>query len=145
MRTYLPLALLTFVLVSCGKEPVAPPVAEQPVTKPVTFEVFAAKDYSHPIYSNVLVDVNLGISLIDKKTGKSTTVWDTAFSRRNLNLYPQLADKYVVEKIVPVLESTQIINVGYWLRYDTDGQLQQQGSGEGVNQWTKNFRQPVAL
>lgn len=145
MRTNLPLALLAFVVVSCGKEPVAPPVAEQPVSKTITFEVFAAKDYSDPIYSNVLVDVNLGISIIDKKSGKSTTVWDTTFTRRKLNLYPQQADKYVVEKNVPVLESTQLVHVGYWLRYDTDGQVQQQGSGEGVNQWIKNFRQPVAL
>lgn len=145
MRTCLPLAFLAFLLVSCGKEPIAPPVAEQPVTKTITFEVFAAKDYSPGIYSNVLVDVNLGISIIDKKTGTSTTVWDTTFSRRKLNLYPQQADKYVVEKNIPVLESTQLINVGYWLRYDTDGQIQQQGSGEGVNQWIKNFRQYVAL
>jgi hypothetical protein len=120
-------------------------VAEQPVTKTVTFEVFAAKDYSQQIYSNVLVDVNLGISIIDKKTGTSTTVWDTTFSRRNLNLFPQQANRYVVEKNIPVLESTQLVNVGYWLRYDTEGQVQQQGSSEGINQWIKSYRQLVAL
>lgn len=145
MRTYLPIALLALVLVSCRKEPVAPPVAEQPITKTVTFQVFAAKDYSHPIYANAVADVYLGVSAADLKTGKSAIVWDTTFTRRNLNLYPQHSDMYVVEKSIPVYESKEMLNAGYWIRYDTDGMIQQQGSGEGVIRGMKSLRMEVSL
>ncbi|HEY1115341.1 MAG TPA: hypothetical protein VGE66_17335, partial [Chitinophagaceae bacterium] len=132
MRTYLPLGFTAFLLAACGKEPVKPPVAEQPVTKTVTFQVFAATDYSHPVYASTVVDVNLGISSVDLKTGKSTVVWDTTFLRRQLNLFPQHSDMYVVEKNIPVYESKEMLNAGHWVRYDTDGMVKQEGTGEGL-------------
>lgn len=145
MRTYLPLALTAFLLVACGKEPVKPPVAEQPVTKTVTFQVFAVRDYSYPIYANTLADVHLGISSVDLKTGKSTVVWDTTFSRRQLNLYPQHSDRYVVEKSIPVYESREMLNAGHWVRYDIDGGIRQEGTGEGLIQGVKSLRLDVTL
>lgn len=145
MRTYLPLALTAFLLAACGKEPVKPPVAEQPVTKTITFQVFAVKDYSHPIYASTVVDVNLGISSVDLKSGKSTVVWDTTFSRRQLHLYPQHSDRYVVEKTIPVYESKEMLNAGHWVRYNTDGMVKQEGMGEGVIRGVNSLRQDVAL
>lgn len=145
MRTYLPLALTAILLAACGKEPVSPPVAEQPVTKTVTFQVFATEDYSHPVHSNTVADVNLGISSVDLQTGKSTVVWDTTFSRRQLNLFPQHSDMYVVEKSIPVYESTHMLNAGYWTRYDTDGMVKQEGMGEGITRGVNSLRLEVTL
>lgn len=139
------MALTAFLLAACGKEPVSPPLAEQPVTKTVTFQVFAVKDYSHPVYASTLVDVHLGISSVDLKTGKSTMVWDTTFSQRPLNLYPQHADGYVVEKSIPVYESTHLLHAGHWVRYDIDGGIKQEGMGEGLGQGVKSLRQEVTL
>lgn len=145
MRTNLPLALFASLLVACGKEPVAPPEPEKLIAKTVTFQVFAAGDYSDPIYANTMAEVNLEISAVDLKTGKSTLVWDTTFNRRSLNLYPQHGAMYVVEKTVPVYERIETINAGYWIRYDTDGQVQQEGSGEGLIQGVKSLRMEVSL
>ena len=136
---------MAFLLVSCGKEPVAPPVAEQPITKTVTFQVFAVKDYSHPLYTNTTADVYLGVSSVDLKTGKSAIIWDTTFSRRPLNLYPLNSDKYVVEKSFPVYEHKEMLNAGHWTRYETDGMIRQEGSGEGISQGMNSLRMEVAL
>ena len=88
MRKYIPLALLALMLLSCGKEPVSSPAKEQPVVKTVTYQVFAARDYSGDYYRNTQVDVKLTVGTIDKRTGVATIVWDTTFPQRSLPLFP---------------------------------------------------------
>lgn len=144
MRKYIPLAFLSFVLLACEKEALPPP-QEQPVVKTITFQVYAARDYSGDYYRNTKADVKLTLGTIDNRTGVSTVVWDTTFSQRSLSLYPQQEQMYVVEKSIPVYERSHTLNASFGVRYDTEGMLQQEFSGEGVGQGQKTLRLDVTL
>lgn len=82
---------------------------------------------------------------MDLLTGKNLSVWDTTFTRRNLSLFPQHAEMYVVEKSMPVYERTQMLQAGYGIRYDTDGMVSQEGLGDGLSQGENNLRVEVSL
>jgi hypothetical protein len=140
MRKYLPLALAAFVLLSCRKEKVYQPEPVLPVVKTITFHVFAAKEYSGTAYSNTQADVVLEIRTVDYRTGAHSIVWDTTFSSRALSLYPQLEQKYIVEKSISVNESTHKLNAGYGIKYNTNGMLQQVGYGEDLSKGVKALR-----
>ena len=145
MRKYIPLALLALMLLSCGKEPISSPAKEEPVVKTVTYQVFAARDYSGDYYRNTQVDVKLTVGTIDKRTGVATIVWDTTFPQRSLPLFPREAQMYVVEKSIPVYESSHTLNSSYSIKYNTDGLLQQEFFGEGIGQGQKTLRVEVSL
>jgi hypothetical protein len=139
MRKYLPLALAALFLVSCGKEKLPPPQPEQPVVKTVTFHVYAHSDYSHPYYLDLKADVVLNLHTINKRTGAITQVWDTTFAPRTVALYPQQTQMYVVEKNLPVLESTHKLNGGYGIKYDYKGSLNQEHYAEDLISGQKNL------
>jgi hypothetical protein len=145
MRKYIPLALLAVILLSCGKEPVPVPAKEQSVIKTITFQVYAARDYSGSAYQNTQADVVLRLGTIDKRTGIATVVWDTTFTPRSIAQYPRHAQMYVVEKSIPVNEQTQSLNGTYGIKYNTDGSLMQEFYSEGLDVGQKSLRLDVSL
>lgn len=145
MNSYLPLAFAALVLVACKKEPVKPPTPEQPVTKTITFQVFAGRDYSHPYYADTRADVVLNIHKVNKQNGAITLVWDTTFTPRPLALYPQRKQGFVVQKSIPVRESEHKLNGNYGIRYNTQGALQQEGHAEDVPAGTQGLLLEVGL
>lgn len=73
MKPTLPLlAIIGLWCTSCKKDPV--PVAETPVTKTITFNVFTSKDYSGAFYDNALAEVHLEIGKISLKDNSTKTV-----------------------------------------------------------------------
>lgn len=133
MRQYLPLTLIAFLLLACQKERLPQPAAEIPATKTVTFRVYATKDYSADHYAQTMADVTLQLGTIDKKTGVTELTWDTTFAPRNLVLYPQRGQMYVVEKSVRIKESTHSLNAGFIIRYHTNGMRSIEAFGEGLS------------
>jgi len=112
------------LLVSCKKEETKAP-AETPIQKEVTYHIFAARDYSAPIYQNVKADLRLQIQVIDYKTGASRLVWDSTFSTRKLTDFPLYDNKLVIKKTIPVMNSHEKLNGAYSVRYDNEGLIQQ--------------------
>ena len=133
------------MLLSCGKEPISSPAKEQPVVKTVTFQVYAARDYSGTTNQNTQTEVVLKLGTSDNSTGVTTLVWDTTFTSRSLAQYPQNAQMYVVEKTIAVNEQSQTLYGGYSIKYNTDGMLQQEFYGEGMGQGKKTLKLDVSL
>ena len=123
-RLYL-LSASIFLVISCQKEKPLPP-PETPVQKLVAYHIFAAKDYSDPIYQNVLADLRLQVHVIDFKTGAMKLVWDSTFSTRKLTEFPSSDHKLVLTKSFPVLNSREKLNGAYSVRYNDNGQIKQE-------------------
>ena len=138
MTRFLPLLIGVLVTTSsCTKQP---PITERPeelVTKGVSFEVYAAKDYNDPFYDNALAEVKLGIGLTNLKTNITTVVWDTTFSFRQLRQYPQVAQKIIIDKTLQHLPNTELLQVSKTIRYNVNGYLSMEASGEGVTSTSK--------
>lgn len=130
--TLLILSAFTLLLLSCKKDQ-QPAPAEIPVQKTVEYHVFAAKDYSAPVYQNVKADVRLQVQIINYKTGEQTLVWDSVFSTHKVTDFPMYDNKTVIRKTYPVLDSHQKLNGSYSVRYDDNGYIKQEAfSDEAV-------------
>ena len=124
---------LTILLVSvvslssfaCQKENASPPV-ETPEQKTVAYHIFAAKDYSAPVYQNVNADLRLQVHVIDYKTGAMRLVWDSTFSTRKLIAFPSFDNKLVITKSFPVMNSHEKLNGAYSVRYNDNGLIKQE-------------------
>ena len=130
MKKFLPLFLL-LVFVACKKD--GPKlVPENPATKKVEYHVFAAKDYSHPIYANVKAELRLQIRKINYKTGETELLWDSSFATKNITEFPQYAGKIIIQKFYPVYESKEKLNGSYSVTYDDGGYISQEGYADDV-------------
>lgn len=118
-------------LIACNKKP---PVStpENPVVKKIEYHIFAAKDYTAPIYANVKADVRLQIRRINYKTGDMELLWDSSFTSKNITDFPQYANKIIVQKFYPVVESKEKLNGSVSVKYDQDGYISQEGWAEDV-------------
>ena len=69
------------------------------------YHVFAAKDYSAPVYANIKADLRLQINKINFKTGVAKLLCDTSFATKYITVFPQYVSKIVIEKYFPVYEA----------------------------------------
>ena len=138
MKPTLPLhPLIGLWLTSCKKDPVEVPLAETPVTKTITFNVYASKDYSDAFYDNALAEVHLEIGKISLKDNSIKTVWDTTYSFRQFKQYPQAAQMIRIEKAVPHFENSELLRVGKVVRYNVGGSPSMEASGEDLHWFEK--------
>ena len=133
MTRFLPFLVgVVIIPSSCKKQPPLGINLEQPVTKSISFEVYAAKDYNDAFYDNALAEVKLGIGVINLKTNVATVVWDTTFNFRQLKQYPQVGQKILIDKTLQHLPNTELMHVSKTIRYNVNGYLSMESSGEGV-------------
>ncbi|HVF80352.1 MAG TPA: hypothetical protein VM884_00375 [Flavisolibacter sp.] len=119
------------VLLACKKNKSI--VSEEvPLSKKVEYHVFAAKDYSDASYQNVKADLRLQIRKINNSTGEMQLIWDRVFATRKIVEFPQYANKLIIEKWFPVLESKEKLNGSLSIRYDYNGLISQVGKGDEV-------------
>ena len=118
MLKILPLALSAFLMASCGKDPEV--IAEKPVEKKVSFHVFAGQDYTSSFYNNVSAEVSLHIYKYNRKTGSGGTIYDTTMHFRPIVHYPQQSQEMLVEKLIPLINSTEQLTISSVIRYFQD-------------------------
>jgi len=118
-------------LIACSKKPPVP-TAENPVVKKIEYHIFAAKDYTAPIYANVKADVRLQIRRMNFKTGDVELLWDSSFASKNITDFPQYVNKIIVEKFYPVFESKEKLNGSVSVKYNQDGYISQEGWADDV-------------
>lgn len=139
MPRFLPLFIgVVITASSCTKQPVEN-ILEEPVTKSVSFEVYAAKDYNDPLYDNALAEITLGIGVLNLKNNTTTVVWDTTFNFRQLKQYPQAAQKIIIDKTLQHLPNSELLQVSKTVRYHVNGQMSMESSGEGVSSTSKTL------
>jgi hypothetical protein len=129
MKKLLPV-LIVFAFIGCNKKSAVP--SEVPVSKKIEYHIFAAKDYSAPIYANVKTGVTLQIRRIDYKTGDMELLWDTSFVTRNIVDFPQYVNKIVIQKFYPVFESKEKLNGSVSVRYNDSGYISQEAWSDDV-------------
>lgn len=130
MRKLVPVFIVV-ALLSCSKKN-HEPVPENPVTKKIEYHIFAAKDYSSPVYAKIKADLRLQIRKINFKTGETQLLWDSVFITRNITDFPQYVNKIIVEKFYAVYESKEKLNGSYSVKYDDDGYISQEAKGNDV-------------
>jgi hypothetical protein len=121
--------LILFSAFACKKNQTSPP-SEAPVLKEVEYRVFAARDYSAPIYQDVSTDLRLQVRIINYRTGEMRLVWDSVFSNRKINDFPQSADAIVIKKMFPVMDSYEKLNGSYSVRYNNNGNISQHAGSD---------------
>jgi hypothetical protein len=57
-------------------------------------------------------------------------VWDSVFSNRKINNFPQSTDAIVIKKIFPVIDSYEKLNGSYSVRYNNNGNISQHGGSD---------------
>jgi hypothetical protein len=129
------LPLLVGVVITASSCTRQPPIENRPeviVTKAVSFEVFAARDYNEPFYDNALAEVKLSVAVMNLKNNTTTVAWDTTFNFRKLKQYPQPAQRITIEKTLQHLHASELLHVSKIVRYNVNGVMSTQASGEGV-------------
>ena len=113
------LLAVALLAAACRKNKPEPPAAP-PVTKQITFDVFAGQDYSGSInspYGYKAASVKLTLEKIIKKGSDIQAVWDTTFTYRSLTEFPLRPHQYRVQKGVPVVEAKEALSVKYEIWY----------------------------
>ena len=105
---------------------------EAPVTKKIDFEVYTQKDYSDAYYDNALAEVYLSIAKASYKDNKTTILWDTTYNFRQFKQYPQMAQKYIIEKTVEHYENSETLQVSTVVRYNFNGYRSMEAKGDPV-------------
>ena len=136
--------LAAFVLASCTKNPTTETLIDEPVTKKVVYQISAAKDYTAPIYNNMQTDLKLTVGVASTKTGDYTKLWDTTIAG-HLRSFPQSNEQIEIEKTFQLVESTEQLQVSYYIRYDDNGQLEQVASFKPVAKGTMLFQERISL
>lgn len=114
-------SLLTVVVIATACSKTKPePAAAAPVSKQISFDVFAAQDYSNTSqspYGYHAASVKLSIEKLVKNGGSLQPLWDTTFSFRPLAEFPMQPQQFKVQKWVLVVESNEELQVNYEVLY----------------------------
>jgi len=138
-RFLAPLIAIALIASSCTKQRPLATSPEKSVIKNVAFEVYAAKDYSEAFYDNSLAEIKLSIAILNLKNNTTTVAWDTTYDFRQLKQYPQIGQKIRIDKAVEHLENSELLHVSKTVRYNVNGQMSMDASGEGVAASSKLF------
>ena len=110
---------LILLFTACHKKAVTETTGT-PVTKQVTFSVFAVRNYtdnSSSPYGYKSASVKLTIQKMGDLTSGVQPVWDTTFVDRPLAQFPKQPQQHKVQKAVSVLESKEELQVTYEVVY----------------------------
>ncbi|WP_373521137.1 hypothetical protein, partial [Aquiflexum sp.] len=105
--------LMSFVLISCES---FEPESELPILekeKKVLFEFFTDKDYSSAQYDTYFVNLNVGVSLVDKKTAQEIKILEESTGWIPFKDIPSGLNKIKFEKLVPVDINRYHVIYGY--------------------------------
>lgn len=132
-------------LASCDKDPVQP--AEVPVSKTVQFVIAQGADYSSPVFDGVKAELKLSVARGTLADGKTTVVWDTTFSLRDIRTYPTPTQALVLSRGVDkVYESKEVVYISRVIRYvDAANQTAQDAKFESIPTFDRLKIVPVNL
>lgn len=101
-----------------------------PVSKSISFSVYAGKNYSAPVYHDALA--SLHIVIVKTWGSKETVVWDKTYQAMELRNFPSLQNA-VSENIVigNIKDGKEKLEVTYTLTYNTKGSVLQM-SGDTI-------------
>lgn len=134
MKPILSFCFAVLLLVSCRKNKPDQP-APVPVSKLVSFHIYAAKDYGMEAGGSPWKWASGSIKLSIEKTvssGENQPVWDTTFIERPLVEYPLQTTKFEVVKNITVLEPGEQLLVREEVIYGVPG-LEPQRFGKSYN------------
>ena len=131
MKHLLLLSTLGLLAIACKKEK-KPTPPEQAVNKTIEYHLFAGKDYSHPIYAAVTAQIRLQVRKINYHTGDMQLVWDSTIAERKITEFPQQAQRIILQKSFPVLESTEKLTGSFGVMYFDGGYISQFGASTEV-------------
>ncbi|HEV7332887.1 MAG TPA: hypothetical protein VGN63_17740 [Flavisolibacter sp.] len=121
--------LLLFVFAFCKQEkPILAP--EKPQEKKVVYEIFAARNYTGTQVENVKAELRLQMRIINYQTGAQSLVWDSILPVRRIADFPLYDNRFIVEKMYPVLNSHQKLNGSYSIIYRDGETISQAGSSD---------------
>jgi hypothetical protein len=142
-NTFVP-SLFALIVIACKKEK-TPLLPETPEMKEVEYRVFAARDYSDPVFQSIDVDLRLQVRIINYKTGDTKLVWDSVFSTRKLTDFPPSAGATIVKKNFPVLNSHEKLNGSYSVRYTDNGMISQEAASDEAGPGTRSILLEAAM
>jgi len=123
--------LLLFSAAACSKE--RDVLAEAPMLRKIEWHVHAFENYTQPWLDSMTARVVVRITKIDTMNKTTQTFWDTTFAPRPIREYPLLPQKYIIEKLVPVLRQEKL-QVWYNIRYEMAGAASETGRLDAVQQ-----------
>ena len=129
-QIFVTLMLICPLAFACTKDKAPAVPAEAPVTKTITYSVYADTDYSGSFYDNAKGQLELTIAKISEKGATTQVLWDTVFTWRNLSAYPLFQNKIIVVKDFSVFDSKDKIQISYVRKYDFSGMLSQSAIGD---------------
>ena len=133
-----------FLFASCKQEKQQLPV-EKPQQKKVTYEIFAARNYTGTLVENVKAELRLQMRIVNYQTGEQRLVWDSILPVRRLTDFPLYDNRLVIEKTYPVLNSHQKLNGSFSLVYREGETISQAGSSDEAGPGTDAVSLQAAL
>lgn len=124
MYRFVWLLLVPVLFAACRKNPEVKK-EEIPVTKRLTWQVYAEQPYTEEIFRDLLVDLRLQIHRINYQTGEMELLFDSAFASRPIQDFPLADQKLIIAKSYPAFDSYQKINISWSARYSQRGTVSQ--------------------
>lgn len=127
--------LMSLVLISCNSfEPeYEPPVLEK--EKKVHFEFFTDKDYSTTQYDTYFVNLNIGVSLVDKITAQEIKILEETTGWIPFRAIPNELNKMRFGKLVPVDINRYKVSYGYSHQVRIGNTIQMKAIGQFLAEW----------
>ena len=142
---FVTLLFICLLAISCTKDkPLAVP-PEAPVTKTITYTVYADTDYSGSFYDNAKGQLELTIAKVTNKGATTQILWDTVFTWRRLGAYPLFQNKITVVKDFSIFDSKEKIQLSYVRKYDFSGMLSQSAIGEAAPTGNASVKYDVGM
>lgn len=127
--------LMSLVFISCDSfEPESDlPILEK--EKKVLFDFFTDKDYSSTKYDTYFVNLNVGVSLVDKKTAEEIKILEETTGWIPFKDIPNELNKIRYEKSVLVDVHRYDVSYGYSHHVRIDGTIQMKALGKFLAKW----------
>ena len=138
------LLLLIFFAIACKQEGPLP-APEKPQQKNVTYELFAARNYTGTQVEDTKAAVRLQMRIINYRTGEQSLVWDSILPVRRIADFPLYDNKISVQKTYPVLNSYQKLNGSFSVIYRDGEFISQQGKSDEAGPGTDTIHLQVDI
>lgn len=127
--------LMPFALVSCIAIEPEPQIPIQEKEKKILFDFFTDKDYSSLQYVDHSVILNVGVSLVDKKTAREIKILEETTGWIPFETIPDEFNKIRFEKSVTVDRNKYSVNYGYSYQVRIGETIQMKAIGEFLKDW----------
>ncbi|MDO8968688.1 hypothetical protein [Algoriphagus sp.] len=136
MKNALFLALLTSsILFSCGYVEPEPEIPTLEKDKNITFEFYTDKDYSSSQYDTYFVNLNVGVSLVDKNTAQEIKIVEETTGWIPFKDIPYELNKMKFWKLVPVDINRYKVSYGYFHQVKIGETIQMKAFGKFLEKW----------